>query len=82
MSDLQLRAYAEYRGKPQKWEVHEQGYVWEVEDISFMDVWVIVSTLAVQLCKWMWQRVSWVWQNWQLVSWIWQQRKLISSYVS
>ena len=48
-SDLQLKAFAEYRGKPQRWDEHSKGYTWEREGTSATDVLVIVATLAAQI---------------------------------
>ena len=46
---LQLRAYAEYRGRPQRWDEHNKGFIWEWESTSPTDVLVIIATLATQI---------------------------------
>ena len=48
-SDLQLKAFAEYHGKPQRWDEHSKGYTWEWEGTSATDVLVVVATLATQV---------------------------------
>ena len=48
-SSLQLRAYAEYQGKPQRWDVHSKGFIWEEDGTSITDVLVVVATLALQI---------------------------------
>jgi len=47
-SDLQLKAFAEYRGKPQRWDEHSKGYTWEWEGTSATDVLVVMTALATQ----------------------------------
>lgn len=49
LSALQLRAYAESRGQPQKWDVHNKGFIWERESTSATDIWVVIATLALQI---------------------------------
>ena len=48
-SDLQLKAFAEYRGKPQRWDEHSKGYTWEWEGTSVTDGLVIMATLVAQI---------------------------------
>ena len=49
LSDLQLRAYAEYRGKPQRWDIHNKGFIWEWDGTSVTYILVIIATLATQI---------------------------------
>lgn len=46
LSDLQLRAYAENRGKPQRWDEHNRGFI--VERNSTRNFLVMFATLATQ----------------------------------
>jgi len=46
-SSLQLRAYAEYRGRPQRWDEHNKGFI--VEGDSYTTVLVIITTLTLQI---------------------------------
>jgi len=46
-SSLQLRAYAEYRGRPQRWDEHNKGFLAEWD--GYTTVLAIITTLTLQI---------------------------------